>query len=205
MDYQIPLVADGVYHIFTHAVGTENLFRQQENYRFFLEKYSMHVLPVADTYAYCLLPNHFHLLVKIKQLPQIQELHLLKKKTELTAENESPFIVKQLSNFLNSYAKSYNSMFGRRGALFLDFIRRVEVKSAEQFTNTLHYVHKNPVHHGFCKSVADWKWSSYHSLLSNKPTMLLRQEVIDWFGNVDNFYAFHQQPVDLKHASIIEL
>ena len=51
----------------------------------------------------------------------------------------------------------------------------------------------------------DWKWSSYAAMLSDKPTMLNRQEVLNWFGNADNFYAFHQQQIDLKTAMIIEL
>jgi REP element-mobilizing transposase RayT len=54
------------YHIFNHANGSENIFREEENYRFFLSKYSQYLGEVVDTHAFCLLPNHFHLLVTVK-------------------------------------------------------------------------------------------------------------------------------------------
>ncbi|HEX4372500.1 MAG TPA: hypothetical protein VHZ50_04255, partial [Puia sp.] len=59
------------YHIFNHANGDENIFREEENYRFFLEKYVLYIHPVAETLAYCLMPNHFHMLVKIKTEQQL--------------------------------------------------------------------------------------------------------------------------------------
>ncbi len=62
-DYHIPLLPDHMFHVLSRAVGKEKLFLEDENYRFFLEKYKLHVSPVADTFAYNLLPNHFHFLV----------------------------------------------------------------------------------------------------------------------------------------------
>lgn len=55
------------YHIYNHAVGTENLFKSHENYLFFLNKYDQHLSTVFKTLAYCLMPNHFHLLVQVKR------------------------------------------------------------------------------------------------------------------------------------------
>ena len=55
------------YHIYNHANGSENLFRVEDNYRFFLERWGKYVEPVANTYAYCLMPNHFHALIKVKE------------------------------------------------------------------------------------------------------------------------------------------
>ncbi len=49
-----------MYHIWTHANGNENLFREEKNYTYFLERYNYHIEPVAETYAYCLMPNHLH-------------------------------------------------------------------------------------------------------------------------------------------------
>jgi len=54
------------YHIYNHANGSENIFRDAENYRFFLEKYELYISPVAETFAWCLMPNHFHLLIQIR-------------------------------------------------------------------------------------------------------------------------------------------
>jgi REP element-mobilizing transposase RayT len=54
------------YHVFNHAIGKENLFHTTENYYYFLKKYVQYISPVIDTLAYCLMPNHFHLLIKVK-------------------------------------------------------------------------------------------------------------------------------------------
>jgi REP element-mobilizing transposase RayT len=63
---RIPLEPERMYHIWTHANGSENLFRTDENYRYFLDKYTWYIQPVADTFAYCLMPNHLHLMVRVK-------------------------------------------------------------------------------------------------------------------------------------------
>jgi len=64
--YTPELVPDGYYHIFNHAASSENLFRNEANYRVFLKKYAEYISPVADTFAYCLMLNHFHFAFRIK-------------------------------------------------------------------------------------------------------------------------------------------
>ncbi|MCF6359136.1 MAG: transposase [Cyclobacteriaceae bacterium] len=54
------------YHIYNRANGNENLFRSDENYEYFLKKWGEYISDIADTYAYCLMPNHFHFLIKTK-------------------------------------------------------------------------------------------------------------------------------------------
>src|SRR5690554_7732864 len=65
------LIFEKYYHIYNHANGDENLFREQKNYEYFLEKYKQHINPIAETIAWCLMPNHFHLLVKMKTEEEI--------------------------------------------------------------------------------------------------------------------------------------
>ncbi|MDO8930202.1 MAG: hypothetical protein Q7W54_14600, partial [Bacteroidota bacterium] len=69
-----PLQPDSSYHIFNHANGFENIFRHEANYYFFMEKYRKYISPIAETYAYCLMPNHFHLVVRIRKRSVIEEL-----------------------------------------------------------------------------------------------------------------------------------
>ncbi|MCJ7934603.1 MAG: transposase [Chryseobacterium sp.] len=97
-----------VYHIYSHAVGKDLIFREDENYQYFLNKLLKYIIPVADIYAYCLLPNHFHLLLRFKDVN----------------ENEHKYLMKPFSNLLNAYAKAYNKRYNRKGALFLDFLKR---------------------------------------------------------------------------------
>lgn len=63
-----PLQPGFYYHIYNHANGSENLFLNDENYNFFLKRYTSYIMPVDDTFAYCLMPNHIHFLVRIKEI-----------------------------------------------------------------------------------------------------------------------------------------
>src|SRR5690606_6961681 len=103
------LVFEKYYHIYNHANGDDNLFREQKNYGYFLEKYKQHINPIAETIAWCLMPNHFHLLVKIKSeeeiaaaFPKFQTLEKLRREDE-----KSKFLSKQFSNFFSSYTQSF--------------------------------------------------------------------------------------------------
>ncbi|MDP3463840.1 MAG: hypothetical protein Q8S18_13690 [Bacteroidales bacterium] len=64
------------YHIFNHDNGFENLFLHEANFHYFLEKYALYISPVAETYAYCLMPNHFHFIVRIREREVIEKLVL---------------------------------------------------------------------------------------------------------------------------------
>lgn len=66
MSKPIPLQYGKYYHIYNRGNNRENIFIEERNYRYFLQLYAKHVTPIADTYAYCLLRNHFHFLVRIK-------------------------------------------------------------------------------------------------------------------------------------------
>ena len=172
------------YHIVNHAVGNENLFRTEDNYLYFLKRYAHYMPSVSSTLAYCLMPNHIHFLIKthkeatLKQHPKFKtDFHKL--------------IMQQLSNLLNSYAKAYNKKYERKGALWIDYTKRFQINSDSYLTAAINYIHQNPVNHGFASKTEDWVFSSYHSILSAKPTLLSRNEVIDWFGGYEAYVAFH--------------
>jgi putative transposase len=186
------------YHIYNHANDPENLFRDDENYHYFLRQWSKYIEPMAETYAYCLMPNHIHFLIRtkdeseIKNLTGLEDLSGLKEK-QLQPPDLSGFISKQFSNLFNSYAKAYNKMFDRRGSLFNRPFKAKEIDSDEYLTNVIFYIHHNPVHHGFTKNIADWPHSSFHALISDKQTRINRTAVHDWFGSRDELKKYHQQ------------
>ena len=201
-NYTPSLEPDNYYHIYNHAVGQDNLFNNEENYHFFLEKYANYVNPVADTFAYCLLPNHFHFLVRIKEEKEIEEYFNVKK--DLTGfQNLSGLISKQFSNLFNSYSKSVNKQQNRRGALFERPFKRRKIDNEKYLRNIIHYIHYNPVHHEFTKDLKEWKYSSYNSLITQKKTRLKRDEVIEWFDDLENFVFIHSQEAD-ENFDILE-
>lgn len=55
------------YHIYNHAIGNENFFREDKNYLFFLQLLKKYLVPICDIYSYALMPNHIHLLVHFNE------------------------------------------------------------------------------------------------------------------------------------------
>ena len=186
MTEPIPLEFDQYYHIYNRGNNRENLFRKPDNYHYFLRQYTKHINPIADTFAYCLLPNHFHLLVKIKTVEAIQrhQRKPLKKPSQY------------FSNFFNAYARAFNNAFQRTGSLFERPFGRIPVTSDAYFVQLVIYIHRNPQKHGLIDDYRAWPYSSYHSLFSNKPTPMQRDAVLEWFGGIRDVEALHQAGVD---------
>ncbi len=199
-DYHQPLLPDNTYHLFSRAVGKEKLFLSHENYLFFLQKLKQHTSSICQLYGYALIPNHFHLVARIRDektiIKQFEEVK--KKPFESLMHNLSDFIMERFSNFLNSYTKAFNKVNHRKGALFMDYLKRSVVSDSNDFTSYIWYVHKNAVHHQLVKTIGEWPYDSYRSLLSDSPTSLLRGEIIEWFGSREEFIKFHEQTIDPK-------
>lgn len=195
-DYHIPLLPGNTYHLFSRANGSEKLFLNSNNYGFFLQRLEKHTSAIADLFVYNLLPNHFHLLMQIKSIEAIeQHFKEVKKEKKFTNELVPDFLMERFSNCLNSYTKAFNKMHNRKGALFMDYLRRVEIQSDDQFRQTVFYIHKNAVHHGITKQIADWHWSSYHAIIKRETAFLNPGHVLDMFNGLEGFMAFHKQPL----------
>ena len=163
------------YHIFNHANGSENIFREEENYRFFLQQYAKYLGVVVDTYAYCLMPNHFHLLVGVKSEETL-------KSTFPKFETLEKLVSKQFSNFFSSYTQSFNKVYGRKGSLFMKNFKRTPILDERQWQENFLYIHLNPVKHGFVKDYQEWKWSSWHAYQnSSKPLQIEREYFLNFF------------------------
>lgn len=195
--YHQPLLPDRIYHLFSRAVGNEKLFLANENYYFFLQKLKQHTAHVCRLYCYALFPNHFHLLAKINdEQTIISHFESVKKVAfQPLSHDLSDFVMERFSNLLNSYTKSFNKIHKRKGALFLDYMKRSAVNKDTDFTNYIWYIHKNAVHHQITKRVGEWPYDSYNSILSDQLTSLLREEIIEWFGSRESFIQFHQQTI----------
>lgn len=174
------------YHIYNHANGDDNLFREAKNYDFFLKKYHQHIDPIADTVAWCLMPNHFHLLVKIKKEEDIASV-FPKFRTLEKLEDRSKFLSKRFSNFFSSYTQAFNKVYKRRDSLFIKNFKRKEILDDDYLQNIVLYIHLNPVKHGFTKRIEDWKHHSYTDLpkLNDKLLKAL-------FGGYANYKSAHQ-------------
>jgi putative transposase len=195
------------YHIFNHANGFENVFREEENYRFFLEKYRVFITPVVETYAYCLLPNHFHLVVRIRKREVIEEI--IRNKKESTSNNFSKvpnfgkvilsneeierYLSKQFANLFSSYTQSFNKVYKRMGSLFIKNFKREPILDKEYFINAIIYTHRNPIHHGFYTSFTGWCYSSYCEIIEMKSELVEVEKIIKIFESPDRFVEMHER------------
>jgi putative transposase len=176
------------YHIFNRGVNRENIFYEERNYHYFMDLYAKYVEPVTETYAYCLLKNHFHLMVRIKDEEEIN----LGTKTE--TRRVSPVDPStSFSNLFNAYAKTINKTYGRTGSLFAHPFHRGMVMDDAQLMAVIRYIHQNPQKHGFVEDFRDWPYSSYGGLASEKSTRLKRDSVLDLFGGRSGYAAIHSE------------
>ncbi|WP_018341735.1 transposase [Cytophaga aurantiaca] len=209
---QKPLLPETVYHVYTHANGFENLFNSEENYRFFLKKYTHYIYPIAETYAYCLMPNHLHLMIRIRSEKEVSQYMRLKKTEKLkesglvneshndeetlqgfqTLGEFSNIISSQFSHLFNGYTQAFNKMYSRKGSLFIPNFKRKKANNENYMTHLICYIHNNPIHHGFVKNLNDWTFSSFHTYLSDKQTNLNKKYMRDWFGKEEQFIKFHK-------------
>jgi REP element-mobilizing transposase RayT len=190
------------YHIYNHANGIENLFIEDKNYPFFIQKYILHIEPIASTYAYCLMPNHFHFLIKIKEEKIIRNIPKFK---DIDTSLIPYQISKSFANLFSSYTQAYNKVYKRRGSLFLKNFKYKEINNEKYLFNLLFYIHKNPIHHGFVMNLEDWQYSSYHSYLHSSNNNFIETEYfLNEFSSVENFIKFHQQNILLDDRISLE-
>lgn len=183
-----PIQPGYYYHIYNCGINGANLFEATANYEYFMNLYEKYIYKVADTFAWVLMPNHFHFLIRIKDIDEIVAIINPERVQNPfgvnDAEKTTKFITQQFSNLFNSYAQAFNKRNNRHGSLFEKPFKRKRVDQERYFQNLVLYIHNNPVHHGFCQHPLEYPWSSYLSCISIKPTKLHRKAVIGWFDNM---------------------
>lgn len=209
-----PLQPDTSYHIFNHANGFENIFRKEENFYFFLEKYRLYISPIAETYAYCLMPNHFHLVVRIRKRVAIEALIRNKNNSnfskvsnfgKVVSEIEiEKYLSKQFANLFSCYTQSFNKVYNRMGSLFIKNFKREPIFDKTHFLNVVVYTHRNPIHHGFCKSYEDWDFSSYNDIINGVSDWTETNKLLIMTDGLESFTERHRLALE-NFATIYDL
>ncbi len=198
MEQKQPILHGNYYHIYNRGNNGIDVFLDNDSYYHFLRLYAKYVEPIAETFAWCLLKNHFHLLVRIKDKNEIDENQLTYNTTE------KPKVIdpsRQFSHLLNAYTQAINKRHNRTGSLFETTFERKLVTNEKYLQQLIFYIHNNPVHHGFVKQMSLYPWSSYDTVTSDKPTKLMRAEVIELFSDLENFVYFHNQQQSMNEIS----
>ncbi|MFT3740392.1 MAG: hypothetical protein QM786_16720 [Breznakibacter sp.] len=196
--HRIAIDPRGFYHIYNRGINSCPLFVEHDNYTHFLRLYDRYVSPIANTFAWALMGNHFHLLVQI--LP-VERWGLLNPEGfgNFQGLGADKRISQQFSNLFNAYTKAFNKRYGRTGSLMEHTFRRKPVTGCTYLKQLMYYIHYNPVRHGMCKHPVEYAWSSYQTCIAAKPTKLQRDMVIGWFGDGASFRRFHDGNTDLAH------
>lgn len=192
-----PFVNDQIYHVFNKTIDKRKIFNEEKNCLNFLEisKYyrsekaniSFSKLKTlsndklknilreinyqkyfrVEIYAYCLMPTHFHFLLK-----QLQE----------------GGIKRYMSNILNSFTKSFNTKFERLGPIYLPLFKSERIKSDEQFIHNSRYIHLNSYSSGIIKNINDlikYPWSSFKDYVTAKNNSMVNTEPILSYFDLD--------------------
>ena len=195
-----PLDFGKSYHIYNKGINGEDIFLHSDHYEKFLRLYEKHIDAIAETFAWCLMKNHFHFLIRIKEQERIK---IEKSKNGKLLKNlDQNFLSRQFGNLFNAYSQSFNSRTKRTGGLFQTPFKRKLIITEDYFATLIFYIHNNPVKHGFCERIIDYPWSSYATIISFTPTKLQREKVIGWFEGKSNFVAFHDRKktnMDISH------
>lgn len=128
-----------------------------------------------EVWCYCLVPNHFHFLVRVRD-----------------GATRSP--MESWRRFSIGYTQAINKQEGRRGSLFQEHPKHLHVSSDAHLLRLIRYIHNNPKHHKLTGQPETWRFSSYPAFFSKSPSRIMRAQVLELFGGTATFEAFHQQP-----------
>ncbi len=169
----------GVYHILLRGINREAIFHDDEDMeRFLLSLMKCQEKSGFKLYAYCLMTNHNHFLIKEEK-------------------EETGIIMKRIGA---GYVRWYNWKYNRCGHLFQDRFRSEAVEDESYLLTVLRYIHQNPVKAGMTKSVGDYRWSSYVETIKGN-NLLDTDFVLGLFDDdrekaLKAFRAFNEVEVD---------
>jgi putative transposase len=194
-----PITEGCYYHIYNRGVNGMTIFREKKNYRRFLENYVFYCSKAIKTLSYCLLKNHFHLLVYINENVQEPRRDGKEGMFRLNAST-------QLGHCFNSYAQYFNKNYQRTGPVFESPFERKLLDDEQYIKSVISYCNRNAVHHGFVNDIREWEYSSYSAIVKGDQTIVATDEVISRYESVDLFTAAHQVfiPDELAEKYIIE-
>ena len=152
---RVVFAPDQYYHVYNRGIDRQLIFREPENYVFLLRRIREYAnrLDVAII-AYCLMPNHYHLLLR------------------QSGEQPAGLLPQRV---LNSYTKAFNRRYGRRGTLFVGPYQAIHVDREGYLLHLCRYIHANPIRHGLVNEIGAWPYSNYHEWVGTKRGALTEQ------------------------------
>lgn len=148
-----------LYYVYNRGNNRERIFFKDENYRYFLVKMRQHLLPHAEVLAWCLMPNHYHWLIRIKE------------------EANSTRLTLDLGTFFSSYTRAIQKQEARTGSLFQQQYRLKELTTPEYLLQCFCYIHQNPLRAELETEAGSWPWSSFRDYVGLRSGQLCAKSV----------------------------
>ena len=166
-----PFVQGHYYHIYNRGAGKAKIFQEDDNYYFVLGRIKKYGCKFDLTVlAYCLMPNHYHLLVR------------------QDGERAAGLLPQRV---FNSYSKAYNRKYEHSGTLFEGPYKVVHVTEEAHLRHLCRYIHANPVKNGVVESIEDWPYSNYLEWVGKRSgTLVDRIFVEDFYGTSSDYEEF---------------
>jgi len=155
-------------HYYNRGVNKDSIFFAPENYVFLLAKISGFIKDYhVELIAYCLMPNHYHILLK----------------TEKTNEGS-----KLIQRLFNCYTQAINKKYSRVGTLFQGNVKKRIIEDDNYLAETIKYIHLNPVKAGLCDKPEKWEFSDYREWIGAKEsTRNIATERDNIFGSTKDY------------------
>ena len=166
------------YHLYNRSNNKELLFPLRENYLFFLQKFKSYLRLQCAVFAYCLMPTHFHFLVRLESDDQL-------------------LISKNIAVLLRSYTRAINKQRARHGNLFQQNTKAKHIDDESYLLTLMNYIHQNPVRAGLTKRSADWEYSSYRDYAGmRKGTLPEKTLMAHYFKNSEEFVRYSEELIE---------
>ena len=164
---------NGIYHVMLRGINQQQIFEDSEDYEKFLDILKdCKAISEFKLFAYCLMGNHIHLLIK----------------------EDSETLEQIFKRICGRFVYWYNIKYRRVGHLFQDRFKSEPVDSEKYFFTVLRYIHQNPLKAGMCKQVEDYAYSSYSEYIGAND--LVDTDYVLGLTTVEEFVGLNHENVD---------
>ena len=165
-----PSYKDQYYHVYNRGNNFEKIFFVDKNYHYFLSKVVDCFGEKIELIAYCLMPNHYHLLVLVR---------------------ENGALEKAMQRISNGYTKAINKAYNRTGHLFQGPFKNKLIPNNEYLIHLSRYIHLNPLRAGLVRKPEEWKYSSYNEIVNQTSRSFVKASIVtEQFGDIEAYKRF---------------
>ncbi len=192
-----------IYHIYNQGNNRKKIFFNRENYLYFLRKIKTYITPYADIMAWCLMPNHFHLMVYVREVElNLHSIGVVSNNADAMHASKKRTFNQSIGIMLRSYAQAVNRQQGFSGKLIREKTKAECINCSDGITPSFvvwqgitqsniyereyphicfHYIHQNPVKAGLVKQVTDWEYSSARDYAELRQGKLVNKKLVKVF------------------------